>query len=120
MVPEFADGSGDVFGGGVADPGEDFDEAGVAGSVVGTGDEMGLGEDETFLAIEVPNVGEDALKLGFGTGFDVVGDQHGFGGDLALGLAYWSGWVVEQAVTRDRSARVMTMWAGFIGCFCGD
>jgi len=84
LIPEFADGSGDVFGSGVADPREDLDEAGVAGSVVRAGDEVGLGEDEAFLAIEGPNVGEDVLKLGFCAGLDVVSDHHGFGGRFGV------------------------------------
>jgi hypothetical protein len=85
LVPEFADGSRDVFGGGVADPGEDFDEAGFPWSVVGPGDEVGLGEDEAFLAVEGPNIGEDVLELVFFAGLDVIGDQHGFGGRFGFG-----------------------------------
>ena len=85
LVPEFGDGGGDVFGGGVADPCEDFDEAGVAGSVVGPDDHVGLGEHEAFLAVEGPSVGEDVQKLVFFVLLDVVGGEHSFGGRFGLG-----------------------------------
>lgn len=85
LIPEFADGSGDVFGGGVADPREDFDEAGFVESVADPDDEMGFGEYKMLLAVEDPHVGKDVLELVFFARLDVIGDQHGFGGRLGVG-----------------------------------
>ena len=79
LVPEFVDRRGDVFGGGVADPGEDLDKAGFLGAVVRAGDNVRLGEHQMIPAIDYPNVGEHALKLILFARLDVVGDQDGLG-----------------------------------------
>lgn len=85
LIPEFGDGRRDMFGGGMADPREDFDEAGFVGAVVDPDDEMRLGEHEMFLAVEDPHIREDVHELAFFAGLDVIVDQHGFGVRFGVG-----------------------------------